>query len=126
MEINATLFVQMFNFIIAYILIDRIIVRLATAIVQAEDRKLGTLESEVAEQEKRIAGRVRYNEDDWVILQKRLQSECPHVTVGQNVHAPYEAPPSLPHSSQRDVEHLVEPLKNSLISAVMTMKDMND
>lgn len=126
MEINATLFVQLFNFLLAYILIDRIIMRLATTIVQAEDRKLGSLESEVVEQEKRITGRIRYNEDDWVILQKRLQSECPTATVGQHTQAIYEAPSPLPPPSQDYINQIAEPLKDSLVKNIITMKDMND
>jgi hypothetical protein len=83
MGINITLFVQIFHFLFAYVLLDRIFFRMAVPIVRAEDRKIIALESEIAEQQVRIEGRIRYNEEDWHILQKRLQSECPRQAIGQ-------------------------------------------
>lgn len=122
MEINATLFVQMLNFLLAYVFIDRIVLRLAVAIVRAEDRKLGALESETSEHEKRITSRIRYNEDDWIILQKRLQSECPKAPVGQHTQALYEEPSHVPEPSPEQVKRLAEPLKDSLVKAILTTK----
>lgn len=90
-ELNATLLVQMVHFFIAYVLVDRIIMRLATAVVTAEDRKLEALEADGAEAQQRVTSRIRYNEDDWLILQKRLQAECPTPHLGKHYAAEYDA-----------------------------------
>lgn len=125
MEINATLFMQILNFLLAYIIVDRIVIRLAISIIHTEDRKLGTLEAEVADHEKNIAGRLRYNEDDWIILQKRLQSECPKTTVGQHLQILYESPSPASPPSQERIKQIAEPLTCSLVNNILNLKDVH-
>ena len=84
MELNATLLVQVVHFFCAYIIVDRILLRPAIARIQADESKHALIERDIIESQERISARMRYNEQDWYILQKRLRAECPEVAIGQH------------------------------------------
>jgi hypothetical protein len=84
MELNATLFVQAAHFLCAYVIVDRVLLRPAVARIQADERKYALVERDIGESQERVAARVRYNEQDWHILQKRLRAECPDINIGKH------------------------------------------
>jgi hypothetical protein len=118
MELNATFLVQMVHFLVAYIIVDRIVLRLATALVSAEDRKAENLELDGSELQKRITSRIRYNEDDWLILQKRLQSECPTTSLGKHYTVESEIPFISPEVSPEVVQDVAHTCKELLIKRI--------
>jgi hypothetical protein len=121
MELNATFFVQTVHFLVAYVIVDRIVLRLATALVSAEDRKTENLENEGLELQKRIMSRMRYNEDDWLILQKRLQSECPTAYLGKHHATEPEIPLISPEVSPEVVRDIANTYKELLIKRINRM-----
>lgn len=85
MEINGTLFAQMVHFCCAYVIVDRILLRPVIARIQSDDRKQQALDGDVLALQRRIDERKRYNEQDWIILQKRLRAECPEQYIGKHM-----------------------------------------
>ncbi len=82
MEINGTLLVQIAHFICVYTIVDHILLRPVLARIQSDRRKQQALEGDIADLQRRIDERKRYNEQDWSILQKRLRAECPMQQIG--------------------------------------------
>jgi len=119
MELNITLLVQIFHFGIAYLLLDKIFLRVALAHVRAEDRRIAALESVVQEQQQRITDRLQHNEQDWTMLQRRLQSEAPDTALGSQ-DACQIAPFGIDavEVSEHDVERVVQQVKRVILREV--------
>lgn len=119
MELNMTMLVQMVNFLFAYIIFDRIFLRVAVAHIRAEERKVVLLERQTKEQQARVTERTNQNEQNWFILQKRLQAECPEQHVGvtfqcANTHRSIDV-----SSSSNEVEEAVDDLKEMIVKVVL-------
>lgn len=119
MELNATLLIQALHFWIAYVIIDRILLRSGLRYIKTEDRKTALLEHNVTLQEQRIAEQTRHNEQDWLILQKRLRAECPEMRtkMHQSLEAElYEPEPLITRFPQAEA---VSRLKELLVKKVL-------
>jgi hypothetical protein len=107
----------MVHFGIAYFILDRCFFRLAYALVQVDEREEAVLSQQVATQQTKIADRIQYNEQDWIILQKRLLSECP---AGIKPILTYEPAESVVRTdpTPAEVEEMHELLQPALVELI--------
>jgi len=120
MVLNLTCIIQVIHFFIALYIIDVLFLRTAVAYIEVEDRKRAMLEQQLHAQQERVAEYQEYNTQDWHILQKRLQAECPE-QLSRIQKIPIEAFSAL-HSctvSPEETGRLVQELRQLMVGRVL-------
>ena len=77
MNINFTLVVQLINFFIAYILIERLLLRPAVAIIREEDEERFKLQNLVAFNKERLEQKEFDKQQEWRSLQEIFAKSIP-------------------------------------------------
>jgi hypothetical protein len=119
MEINITLIVQIFHFGIAYVLIDRLFLRSVCAHIAQEDAHKRQLEQQALQQQEQVDALTQQNEQDWKILQKRLNSEAPLRSGDKFLRSSPEELTTLSLPSQEEIVHLTNSLSQDIVRKVL-------
>jgi hypothetical protein len=119
MEINITLIVQMFHFGIAYVLIDRLFLRSVCAHIAQEDVHKRQLEQQALRQQEQVDALTQQNEQDWKILQKRLNSEAPPRARVESLRSAPEELNALSLPSQEELVQLTNSLSQDIVRKVL-------
>jgi hypothetical protein len=116
MTLNATLFFQIINFIIAYYIIDRVFLRKAVAIIQRERTEYATLMKDVQLQREKVAEREHTKIARWLQFREQFMQKVPSLQerlVMREISIPLKE-----NVSPADVEWYAEQLKDTLIARV--------
>jgi len=118
MEINITLIIQMIHFGIAYLIIDRLFLRSACVYIAQEDLHKQQLEQQALNQQEHVTALTQQNEQDWVILQKRLSSESPTPQHRSGAPEKSEQIPSPVTPSSHEIQTLTTSLTHAIVKKV--------
>jgi hypothetical protein len=77
MQINATLFVQAFNFLIAYQILKRLVFEPSVAIVQQERAQDAHAQQRIVMSEKKVAAEKALLKDEWATCHETLIAKAP-------------------------------------------------
>jgi len=116
MTLNATVLVQIVNFIIAYYIIDRVFLRKAVAIVLHERTEHATLMKDIELQREKVAEREQTKASRWQLFRKQFQQKSPQFkepAVQKEIKIPLKTT-----VSPADVEWYADHLKSTLIAKV--------
>lgn len=81
MTINGTLFVQMINFLIAYLLIDRFLLRTAVKVIQHEHTEYNQLISDVKQEQENVSKQAAKKINEWHQHQEQFMQYIPQKVV---------------------------------------------
>ena len=77
MMLNATIIVQFVNFFVAYLLIDRILLRKAVSIIQQERQEHATLMAEIQHEREHVNNREVLKVEKWHAIRKIFAKRIP-------------------------------------------------
>jgi F0F1-type ATP synthase membrane subunit b/b' len=81
MNINATLLVQMLNFIIAYFILDWLLFKPVMEIIYGEESQKAQADHILKEEEAKYDLAVEQKRDTWSSFQDEFKKEAPHITA---------------------------------------------
>ncbi|MGE0207156.1 MAG: hypothetical protein AB7R69_04905 [Candidatus Babeliales bacterium] len=77
MNLNGTVFVQIINFFIAYIIIDRILLRRAIFFIQKENADQASLMKDIQQERDIVEQKQRIKDNDWLHFCKEFGKKSP-------------------------------------------------
>ena len=121
MTLNATLLVQIFHFLIAYLILDRLFLRKAVGIIQQEKAEQDALMQEIQKERDAVAQKHAQKEKAWQGFQQQFAKETPRLI---------QRPRFSEH--QKEMPYHEEPTKNevqesaALLQELLTQKVTHD
>jgi hypothetical protein len=85
MNLNLTLFVQMGNFFIAYLLISKMLLKPGLAVLQASDARRQQLRTYVMEEQERLLVNKNHKLELWRACQRYFKTHQPQVVLEKRV-----------------------------------------
>ena len=119
MTLNATLFVQMINFIIAYIIIDRLLLRKSVKIIQHERSEQDDLMKDIQLQRDRVSGKQEDKQAKCEGFCVQFEAQSPHILIPPSFKD-FEKDVEVPKKpSMQDIKYYADDLEALLVKKVM-------
>ncbi len=118
MTLNGTIIIQIFNFIIAYLIIDRLLLRKSVALIQQERWQQDSLMKDIQIERTRVSENKAEKKMEWEQFCQQFKQESPKI-ISQPSFTKFEqkvAPSKKPSST--DVKHFATELEKLLIEKV--------
>lgn len=115
--INLTLIVQMIHFGVAYLILDRVLVRFVMRLVQREEQDVAQVRQQVTATTAELAEQQQEQAHAWRVMQQTLLQQrprvqaIPHIVLPPSVAEPYELAP-------HDVAQLAGQFKDVIVDRV--------
>lgn len=117
--LNATLLVQVVNFGIAYVILDRILLRYGARLILAEQKQLAQVQQEIQQATEKVTAKNARNEREWQMAQKELYDKKPVVEpVSKLQIAVPERACIIDLTSQAEVNKLVVETQQAIVERV--------
>lgn len=117
MTVNATLFVQVFNFLVAYFLIRFILLKPAVAVIEKEDRHLDGLSKNLEELENEVERLADKKEASIIKSHKKFKLSWPDLYFD---HKPFAVDlPKVPEASEKDLDSLAAKISKGAYRKVL-------
>lgn len=84
MFLNSTLFIQIFHFGIAYLILTKIFFKPAVQQLLQEDANALVAHTELTVALERVLQQTTYNQKTWLLLQQKLQKNTPSFTLHES------------------------------------------
>ena len=117
MNLNATFFIQLFHFLLGYILIERLLLRPWTNLIEDETKQQHEQERLLKIAQNRVALKEQFKEEQWREFQiKFAQSMPPLIVEAPHITMPTEQAPirMVPHDS-----HALNSCKKEVIKTLI-------
>jgi len=114
MVVNATLFVQAFNFFIAYLMLRFLLFKPALKALEQERKEREHLDEVIDEREKTLAQKTEEKEKVWAEKRKAFQDAAPDIEVAHVGHTDVtpEHEPVVPE--EKEIEQLVKQVQEEV------------
>lgn len=122
MNVNITLVFQIFNFFIAYLILERFFFRQAFGVVQRRDRALDALKESLASQKRNVEDVRVHVDEQWQQYQRALRSEIPEkkpIRIG----TPPVADEGVSERDERKERDLARMLERTILSYFISPDD---
>jgi len=114
MVVNATLFVQAFNFFIAYLMLRFLLFKPAMKAIEQERQERDHLDAQISEREKILQKKAEEKEKGWAKKQKAFQKAAPDVRTKQVAHAQVQPEQKPVAPEPKELEKLVDEVQQEL------------
>jgi len=124
MEPNLTIFVQIFNFFIGFLLIKNLLLKPAIKYLQDEDRKKDGLSKDISDQEGLLESKVEKKKSTWTKYQQHFKESCPR-PIERKVFAleGERMEPEITEISDKQVEQLAQQVKVALVERIEHVRE---
>ena len=119
MNLNVTLVFQVFNFLIAYLILERFFFRNAFCVVQKRDCQIKSLKESVAIRKRNIEEVRVHVDEQWQQYQRALRSEIPAEKTRHVGPPPVIQEVAYEHDEQKE-RRLIEKLEEDILSYFVT------
>ena len=113
LSVNLTLLVQTVNFLVAYVLITRILLKPGYDVVAADSRKEKQLKSNIVARQELIAHKQLYKADRWKLFQDHFHKQKPSIEKVLPLVHPLEEL-ELPQLTAKQLVHLSEEISETV------------
>lgn len=118
MTLNATLFLQIFHFILAYFILDRLLLRKAVDIIQKEQADQEALMNGIQKERDAVAEKQEQKQIDWQRYQNQFMEKIPQPIIQPKLTLFEKKTVSIPEVSENEINRYAHELKSLLIEKV--------
>ena len=124
MEPNLTIFIQVFNFFIGFILIKNLLLKPAVKYLQTEEVKKDNLSKDISNQKKLLEQKIETKKETWKTYQEHFSKTCPK-PVDKEVFALQKErkEPEVPQIPEDKIEQLSQQIEKALVERVEHVRE---
>lgn len=116
--INLTLLIQVTHFWVAYLILDRILLRPGIALIRKEDCETASLQRKIDEITDELAARAVQKEQEWRIFQHSLQQQKPMLEYAERVPMERVETEKFKPFPAQDIAELVQQMQKLMVNRI--------
>lgn len=118
MNINATFFIQLFHFLIGYLIIERLLLRPWFGVIDNEARQKHEQENILKIAQQRVAYKEQFKEEQWREFQVIFSQSMPTIAIESEI-IPTKISPILQHIDKSNLSSLQKEVEQSLVARLI-------
>jgi len=123
MEINITIFIQAFNFFIAYLLFKHLFFKPTIVYLQNKKMAQNNIKEGITNQQLLLEKKIEKKKDEWKKCQTYFRKNSPQEKPAQLVHIEeIKKEPEIAEVSQKEIDRFSEHMKKVIIERVQSVR----